>query len=225
MKHGKKYRKSFKSLDVGRAYSVREGVSLVKTMSFAGFDESLDLSVKLNIKKNQSIRDTFVLPHRFAVEKRVLVFAKDEKAKEAEEAGAAIVGAEDLVEKIKGGWLEFDVCVATPDMMRNVGTLGPILGRRGMMPNPKTRTVTMDIKGAVGELKQGRIEFRADKGGVVHLSVGKVTMESSKIEDNIETFISELSRKRPADVKGDFIKSINLSSTMGPGLKLRNQEG
>jgi len=225
MKHGKKYRKSFKSLDVGRAYSVREGVSLVKTMSFAGFDESLDLSVKLNIKKNQSIRDTFVLPHRFAVEKRVLVFAKDEKAKEAEEAGAAIVGAEDLVEKIKGGWLEFDVCVATPDMMRNVGTLGPILGRRGMMPNPKTRTVTMDIKGAVGELKQGRVEFRADKGGVVHLSVGKVTMESSKIEDNIETFISELSRKRPADVKGDFIKSINLSSTMGPGLKLRNQEG
>jgi len=225
MKHGKKYRKSSKSLDVGRAYSVREGVSLVKTMSFAGFDESLDLSVKLNIKKNQSIRDTFVLPHRFAVEKRVLVFAKDEKAKEAEEAGAAIVGAEDLVEKIKGGWLEFDVCVATPDMMRNVGTLGPILGRRGMMPNPKTRTVTMDIKGAVGELKQGRVEFRADKGGVVHLSVGKVTMESSKIEDNIETFISELSRKRPADVKGDFIKSINLSSTMGPGLKLRNQEG
>jgi len=225
MKHGKKYRKSFKSLDVGRTYSVREGVSLVKTMSFAGFDESLDLSVKLNIKKNQSIRDTFVLPHRFAVEKRVLVFAKDEKAKEAEEAGAAIVGAEDLVEKIKGGWLEFDVCVATPDMMRNVGTLGPILGRRGMMPNPKTRTVTMDIKGAVGELKQGRVEFRADKGGVVHLSVGKVTMESSKIEDNIETFISELSRKRPADVKGDFIKSINLSSTMGPGLKLRNQEG
>jgi len=224
MKHGKKYRKSIESSDVGKIYGIREGVDLVKSMSFAGFDESLDLSVKLNIKKSHSIRDTFVLPHRFAVEKRVLVFAKDEKAKEAEEAGAAIVGAEDLVEKIKDGWLEFDVCVATPDMMRDVGTLGPILGRRGLMPNPKTRTVTMDIKGTVGELKQGRVEFRADKGGVVHLPVGKVTMESSKIEDNIATFISELSRKRPSDVKGDFIKSINLSSTMGPGLKLRNQE-
>lgn len=225
MKHGKKYRKSSESLNVDRVHGVQEGLDLVKAMSFAKFDETLDLSVKLNIKKNHSIRDTFVLPHRFAVEKRVLVFAKDDKAKEAEEAGASVVGAEDLVEKIKGGWLDFDVCVATPDMMRDVGTLGPILGRRGLMPNPKTRTVTMDIKGTVGELKQGRVEFRADKGGVVHLPVGKVSMESSKVRENIETFISELSKKRPADVKGGFIKSISLSSTMGPGLELRNQEG
>jgi len=225
VKHGKKYRKSSESLNVDRVHGVQEGLDLVKAMSFAKFDETLDLSVKLNIKKNHSIRDTFVLPHRFAVEKRVLVFAKDDKAKEAEEAGASVVGAEDLVEKIKGGWLDFDVCVATPDMMRDVGTLGPILGRRGLMPNPKTRTVTMDIKGTVGELKQGRVEFRADKGGVVHLPVGKVSMESSKVRENIETFISELSKKRPADVKGGFIKSISLSSTMGPGLELRNQEG
>ncbi|KGM43074.1 LSU ribosomal protein L1p (L10Ae) [Olavius algarvensis spirochete endosymbiont] len=224
MKHGKQYRKSFEKLDISKVYGIQEGVDIAKAMAFAKFDETLDVSVKLNVKKSHSVRETFVLPHRFAVEKRVLVFAKDEKAKEAEEAGASVVGAEDLVEKIKGGWLEFDVCVATPDMMRGVGTLGPILGRRGLMPNPKTRTVTMDIKETVGELKQGRIEFRADKGGVVHLPVGKVSMESSKVRDNIEAFISELSRKRPADVKGNFIKSINLSSTMGPGLKLKNKE-
>lgn len=225
MKHGKKYRKSLVSLDEGKTYDIQEGVNLAREMSFAKFDESLDISVKLNIKKSHSVRDTFVLPHQFAVEKRILVFARDEKAREAEEAGASLVGAEDLVKKIKDGWLDFDICVATPDMMRDVGTLGPILGRRGLMPNPKTRTVTMDIKGAVGELKQGRVEFRADKGGVVHLAVGKVSMEGSRVKDNIETFIRELTKKRPADVKGNFIKSISLSSTMGPGLKLRSQEG
>jgi len=225
MKHGKKYRKSFEKLDVGKAYGIQEGVELLKAIAIAKFDETMDLAVKLNVKKNSSIRDTFVLPYRFALEKRVLVFARDEKAKEAEEAGANVVGAEELVERIKGGWLEFDVCVATPDMMREVGTLGPILGRRGLMPNPKTRTVTMDIKGTVAELRQGRVEFRADKGGVVHLSIGKVSMESSKVKDNIETFLNELSKKRPADVKGDFIKSISLSSTMGPGLKLTKSGG
>jgi len=225
VKHGKKYRKSLANLDGEKAYDIQEGVNLAKAMSFAKFDESLDISVKLNIKKSHSVRDTFVLPHQFAAEKRILVFARDEKAREAEEAGASLVGAEDLVKKIKDGWLDFDICVATPDMMRDVGTLGPILGRRGLMPNPKTRTVTMDIKGAVGELKKGRVEFRADKGGVVHLAVGKVSMESLRVKDNIETFIGELSKKRPADVKGNFIKSISLSSTMGPGLKLRNQEG
>lgn len=224
MKHGKKYSKSLADLDESKIYDIQEGVNLARAMSFAKFDESLDLSVKLNIKKSHSIRDTFVLPHRFAVERRVLVFARDDKAREAEEAGASVVGSEELVEKIKGGWLEFDVCVATPDMMRNVGTLGPILGRRGLMPNPKTRTVTMDIKGTVCELKQGRVEFRADKGGVVHLSVGKVSMESSRVKDNIEAFIRELSKKRPADVRGNFVKSISLSSTMGPSLKLPNQE-
>jgi len=224
VKHGKKYSKSLADLDESKIYDIQEGVNLARAMSFAKFDESLDLSVKLNIKKSHSIRDTFVLPHRFAVERRVLVFARDDKAREAEEAGASVVGSEELVEKIKGGWLEFDVCVATPDMMRNVGTLGPILGRRGLMPNPKTRTVTMDIKGTVCELKQGRVEFRADKGGVVHLSVGKVSMESSRVKDNIEAFIRELSKKRPADVRGNFVKSISLSSTMGPSLKLPNQE-
>ena len=224
MKHGKKYREALEKVDAAKMYGIQEGVDLVKSLSFAKFDETVEVSVNLNIKKSQSVRDTFVLPHQFAAEKKVLVFAKGDKAKEAEDAGATFVGAEDLVEKIKGGWLEFDICVATPDMMREVGKLGPILGRRGLMPNPKTRTVTMDVKGAVAELKQGRIEFRADKGGVVHLSVGKVSMESNHVKANIETFFNELSRKRPSDVKGEFIRSASLSSTMGPGLKLLVQE-
>lgn len=224
MKHGKKYREAFEKVDVNKIYGIQEGVDLVKAMSFVKFDETVEVSVNLNIKKSHSIRDTFVLPHQFAAEKRVLVFAKGEKAKEAEEAGAAFVGAEDLVEKIKDGWLDFDICVATPDMMREVGKLGPVLGRRGLMPNPKTRTVTMDVKGAVEELKLGRIEFRADKTGVVHLAVGKVSMESDHVKANIDTFLGELSKKRPSDVKGDFIKSASLSSTMGPGLKLQIQE-
>ncbi len=223
MKHGKKYRQAREKLDAEKLYDIQEGLELIKAMSFAKFDETVEVSVNLNIKKSHSIRDTFVLPHQFAGEKKVLVFAKGDKAKEAEEAGAAYVGAEDLVEKIKGGWLDFDICVATPDMMREVGKLGPVLGRRGLMPNPKTRTVTMDVKGAVEELKQGRIEFRADKGGVVHLAVGKVSMDAALVKANIETFMGELSRKRPADVKGDFIKSASLSSTMGPGLKLQVQ--
>lgn len=221
MKRGKKYRESQKKVDAGRVYDIDEGVGLLKATAFAKFDETVEVSVCLNVKKNHSIRDTFVLPHQFAGEKRVLVFAKGEKAGEAEEAGAAFVGAEDLVEKIKGGWLDFDICVATPDMMREVGKLGPVLGRRGLMPNPKTRTVTMDVKGAVAELKQGRIEFRADKSGVVHLAVGKVSMDDSHLKANIETFMDELSRKRPSDVKGDFIKSAALASTMGPGIKLK----
>ncbi|PIE05132.1 MAG: 50S ribosomal protein L1 [Spirochaetales bacterium] len=223
MKHGKKYRQALEKVDIEKVYGVQEGVELIKSLAFAKFDETVEVSVNLNIKKSHSIRDTFVLPHQFAGEKKVLVFAKGEKAQEAEEAGAAYVGAEDLVEKIKGGWLDFDICVATPDMMREVGKLGPVLGRRGLMPNPKTRTVTMDVKGAVAELKQGRIEFRADKGGVVHLAVGKVSMDSAHVRENIETFIEELSRKRPSDIKGDFIKSASLSSTMGPGLKLQVQ--
>jgi len=221
MKHGAKYREALKKVDLAKQYDVQEGADLIKSIAFAKFDESVELAVQLNVKKSHSIRDTFVLPHQFAAEKKVLVFAKGEKAQEAEEAGATFVGGEELVEKVKGGWMEFDVCVATPDMMREVGKLGPVLGRRGLMPNPKTRTVTMDVKGAVAELKQGRIEFRADKSGVVHLSVGKVSMNPEHVKANVETLINELIRKRPSDIKGDFIKSASLSSTMGPGLKLQ----
>ncbi|RLW69006.1 MAG: 50S ribosomal protein L1 [spirochete symbiont of Stewartia floridana] len=221
MKRGKKYLEALKKIDAEKSYGIEEAVSLVKGLAFAKFDETVEVSARLNIKKSHSVRDILVLPYQFAAEKRVLVFAKGEKAKEAEDAGAAYVGGEDYVEKIKGGWLDFDVCVATPDMMRDVGKLGPILGRRGMMPNPKTRTVTMDVKGAVAELKQGRIEFRADKGGVVHLAIGKVSMDASHLKTNIHAFLDELGKKRPSDVKGDFIRSLNLASTMGPGLKLQ----
>jgi large subunit ribosomal protein L1 len=161
-----------------------------------------------------------VLPHQFAEEKKVLVFAKGEKAEEAKEAGAAYVGDVDLVEKIRGGWLDFDVAVATPDMMKDVGRLGPILGRRGLMPNPKTRTVTFDIKEALAELKQGRIEFRSDKTGVVHLAIGKVSMEPDQVVENLRLVVREIIRKRPSDAKGEFVKSVVISPTMGPGVKV-----
>lgn len=224
MGRGKKYREAQSRVEPGKSYAVDEALQLMKEISYAKFDETVEISVNVNMKKSQSVRDTVVLPHQFAGEKRVLVFAKGDKAKEAEEAGATYVGAEELVEKIKGGWLDFDICVATPDMMREVGKLGPILGRRGLMPNPKTRTVTMDVKDAIAELKQGRTEFRADKAGVIHLAVGKVSMESGHIRENIDVFMDDLKKKRPSDVKGDFIKSASLTTTMGPGVKLQVQE-
>lgn len=220
MAKGKNYIAAAAKVEVGKVYETAEALGIVKDAAFAKFDETVEVSVKLNIKKNHSIRDTVSLPNQFTAEKKILVFAKGDKAKEALEAGAAYVGDDDLVAKIKDGWLDFDICVATPDMMREVGKLGPVLGRRGLMPNPKTRTVTMDIKGALEELKQGRVEYRADKTGVVHLAVGKVSMDASSIAQNYDVFISDLKKKRPSDVKGDFIKSIALSSTMGPGVKV-----
>ncbi len=224
MKHGRKYREALKKVDIAKNYGLDEGIKLVKSMASANFDETIEVAVNLRLKKSQSVRDTFVLPNQFARGKRILVFARGEKAREAEEAGAAFVGADDLVAKIKDGWMEFDVCVATPDMMKEVGKLGPILGRRGMMPNPKTRTVTMDIEGAVAELNQGRIEYRADKGGVVHLAVGKVSMDAALLRENVHALLVELNKKRLPDIKGDFIKSASLTSTMSPGIKIQVQE-
>jgi large subunit ribosomal protein L1 len=218
MRRGKKYLESLKKYDVSASYNLGEALNLVKTMAFAKFDETVDLSVKVNLKKSQSVRDTVVLPHQFRGEKKILVFCKAEKEKEAQDAGAAWVGAEDLIEKVKGGWLDFDVAVATPDMMKDVGKLGMVLGRRGLMPNPKTGTVTFDIKGALAELKKGRVEFRADKTGVVHLAVGKVSMEPEKIAENVRTAVTEIRRKRPVDAKGEFIQTVSVASTMGPGV-------
>lgn len=220
MGKGKNYIAAAAKVDSAKVYEANEAVALVKEAAFAKFDETVEVSVKLNIKKSHSIRDTVSLPNQFTAEKKILVFAKGDKAKEAQEAGAAYVGDDDLVAKIKDGWLDFDICVATPDMMREVGKLGPVLGRRGLMPNPKTRTVTMDIKGALAELKQGRVEYRADKTGVVHLAVGKVSMDGAKIQENLDAFLTELVKKRPNDIKGDFVKTIALSSTMGPGVKM-----
>ena len=174
MKHGKKYREAAKGVDRTKLYSLDEATALVKELAFAKFDETVEIHVKLTLKKSQSVRDTVVLPNQFSAQKKILVFAKGEKAEEAREAGAAYVGDNDLIEKIRGGWMDFDVAVATPDMMKDVGRLGPVLGRRGLMPNPKTQTVTMDIKGALAELSKGRVEFRSDKTSVVHLAIGKV---------------------------------------------------
>ena len=224
MKRSKKYKEAAAKVDSARLYAVPEAIGLVKSSAYAKFDETVEVSVKLNIKKSHSIRDTVSLPNQFTAEKKILVFAKGDKAKEAQEAGAAYVGDEDLVAKIKDGWLDFDICVATPDMMREVGKLGPVLGRRGLMPNPKTRTVTMDVKGAIEELKQGRVEYRADKTGVVHLAVGKVSMGEGQIQENFDAFMGDLSKKRPSDVKGDFVKSVAISSTMGPGVKVEVKE-
>jgi len=226
MRRGKKYRENLKKYDAAASFELNEALGLVKSMSAAKFDETVDLSVKLNLKKSQSVRDTVVLPNQFRGEKRILVFCKPEKEKEAQDAGAAFVGADDLIEKVKGGWTDFDVAVATPDMMKDVGKLGMVLGRKGLMPNPKTGTVTFDLKSALAELKKGRTEFRADKTGVVHLAVGKVSMESEKVAENVRTVVTEIKRKRPIDAKGEFIRTVSVASTMGPGVwvAIRDEE-
>jgi large subunit ribosomal protein L1 len=220
MKHGKNYRDTIKNIDRTKLYTFEEAAALVKDVAFAKFDETVEISIKLTLKKSQSVRDTVVLPNQFSAQKRVLVFAKGEKAEEARQAGAAFVGDDDLIEKIRGGWMDFDVAVATPDMMKDVGRLGPILGRRGLMPNPKTQTVTFDLKGALAELTKGRVEFRSDKTNVIHLAIGKVSMDTDKVSENARAVVKEIIRKKPSDAKADFVVSIALSSTMGPGVRV-----
>jgi large subunit ribosomal protein L1 len=220
MKHGKKYREVVKKVDAAKAYEIDDACSLVREIKTAKFDETVEVHVRLNLKKSQSVRDTVVLPHQFRGEKKVLVFCKPEKEKEAMEAGATYAGSDELIEKIKGGWMEFDIAVATPDMMKDVGKLGMVLGRRGLMPNPKTGTVTFDVKAAIAELKKGRTEFRTDKTGIIHIAVGKVSMEPSMIADNLKTLLGEINRKRPADAKGEFVQSVYLAATMSPSVRV-----
>jgi large subunit ribosomal protein L1 len=224
MKRGKKYAEAVKKFDFKQSYSAEKAVGMVKETAFAKFDETVDVSVNVALKKSQTVRDTLVLPYQFKGEKKILVFAKGDKVEEAKQAGATYVGDDELIEKIKGGWLDFDVAVATPDMMKDVGRLGQILGRRGLMPNPKTQTVTFDIKAAVGELKKGRVEYRSDKTGSVHLAVGKVSMEAKDMAENITAVLQDIERKRPADAKGNFIKSVYVSSTMGPGVRISREQ-
>jgi large subunit ribosomal protein L1 len=218
--HGKNYRAAIGKVSRVEQYPLEKAVELVKDMAYAKFDETVEVAMKLNIKSKHTIRDVMALPHRFGREKTILVFAKGDKAEEARKAGATHVGDDDLIEKIRGGWLDFDVAVATPDMMKDVGKLGKILGQRGLMPNPKTQTVTFNLTEAIDELRKGRVEYRADKGGVVHLAVGKLSMSPQQLTENALAFITEIFRKRPADLKGDYVTSIVLSSTMGPGVKL-----
>ncbi len=224
MKHGKNYRNSIAKYDVAKKYSVSDACKLVKDLHYVKFDETVELHVALHLEKNQTMRDTLVFPNQFKGEKRILVFCKEERVQEALDAGATYAGSTEYLDKVKGGWFDFDVVVATPDMMKDVGRLGMVLGRKGLMPNPKTGTVTNDLKNAVAELKKGRTEFRADKTGVVHIAVGKVSMDADKTAENVNTFLAELNRKKPADAKADFVRSISLSSSMGPGVWIENQE-
>lgn len=220
MKRGKKYRKALEKVRRDTLYSLEEAVRLLKEMAFAKFDESVEMAINLNIQQKHTIRDTVVLPHGTGKQVRVLVFAKADKAKEAIEAGADYVGDEDLIEKIKGGWFDFDVAVATPDMMKSVGKIGQLLGTRGLMPNPKTQTVTNDIKRTVEELKKGRVEFRADKTKIVHLGVGKISMDEKALVENCKALYEGVLSKRPPDLKGEYIRSVWVSTTMSPGIKI-----
>jgi len=223
MKRGKKYLEALKKIDRSRLYEPGEALRLVKELASAKFDETVELAVKLGVDPrhaDQQVRGTVGLPHGTGKTRKVLVFAKGEKVKEAEEAGADVVGGEELAEKIKGGWLDFDVAVATPDMMGVVGKLGKILGPRGLMPNPKSGTVTFDIARTVKELKAGRIEFRVDKTAIVHGPIGKVSFEQEKLEDNFNAFIEALIKAKPPAAKGQYLRSIAVSSTMGPGIKI-----
>ncbi len=225
MKHGKNYRNALTKYDSAKSYDVAKACQLVKDLHYVKFDETVELSVSLKLEKNQTVRDTLVFPHQFTGEKRVLVFCKEDRVKEALDAGATYAGSTEYLDKVKGGWLDFDVAVATPDMMKDVGRLGMVLGRKGLMPNPKTGTVTPNIAAAVAELKKGRTEFRADKTGVVHIPVGKVSMDAKDTAENVTTFLAELDRKKPADAKTDFIRSVSISSSMGPGIWVSFNEG
>ncbi|MFQ5451891.1 MAG: 50S ribosomal protein L1 [Nitrospinaceae bacterium] len=222
-KQGKKYRAAAQKVDRAAKYELKEALKLAKENSTAKFDESVDVAVNLGVdprKADQNIRGSVVLPRGTGKKFRVLVFAKGEKEKEARDAGADYVGAEDLVTKIQGGWLDFDRVVATPDMMGQVGKLGKILGPRGMMPNPKTGTVTFDIKKAIEEIQAGKVDFRVDKGGIIHAPLGKTGFSVEDLSENFEALMSTLVKMKPASSKGHYVKAVTLSTTMGVGIKV-----
>ncbi|MGI6678230.1 MAG: 50S ribosomal protein L1 [Dehalobacterium sp.] len=222
-KHGKKYQDIVKNYDLKALYEPQEALAIVKKAAPAKFDETVEVAVRLNLdprQADQQIRGAVVLPHGTGKSQTVLVFAKGEKAKEAEAAGADFVGAEDMVEKIQGGWFGFDVAVATPDMMGVVGKLGRLLGPKGLMPNPKTGTVTMDVTKAVNDVKAGKIEYRLDKAAIIHAPLGKVSFEDENLFENYRTLIDVILKAKPAVAKGQYVKSVTLSSTMGPGVKV-----
>ena len=225
MKHGKQYRASAAKFDLTKKYTVTEACKMVQDMKFAKFDETVECHLNLKMDKSTSVRDTLVFPNQFKGEKKVLVFCKDDRVKEALDAGAAFAGSDEYIDKVKGGWLDFDIAVATPDMMKDVGRLGMVLGRKGLMPNPKTGTVTPNVGQAVAELKKGRTEYRADKGGVVHIAVGKCSMDADKIIENFNTLLAEVSKKKPVGSSAGFIQSVSVSSSMGPGVWVDFKEG
>ncbi|MDH3492247.1 MAG: 50S ribosomal protein L1 [Acidobacteriota bacterium] len=222
-KAGKKYRAAFEKIEPEKRYALKDAIALLKEIAFAKFDETVELTMWLGVDPRQAdqlVRGTIVLPHGLGKSKRVAVIAQGDKLKEAEEAGADIAGGEELVDKIKGGWLEFDALITTPDMMRLVGQLGRVLGPRGLMPNPKTGTVTMDVAKAVEETKAGKVEYRVDKTGVIHTPIGKVSFEGDKLEANVRSLINAVMKAKPAAAKGRYVKKVNLAATMSPGILL-----
>ena len=222
-KHGKKFRAALEKIEPNRKYNLDEGLAKVKEIAFAKFDETIELTMWLGVdprKADQLVRGTVVLPHGLGKSKRVLVIAQGDKIREAEEAGADFVGGEDMVDRIKGGWLDFDAVIATPDMMRLVGGLGKVLGPRGLMPNPKTGTVTPDVTTAVRETKAGKVEYRVDKTGVIHVGIGKVSFEPQLLRENAETLLNAVVRAKPSTAKGKYVKKVNLAATMSPGVLL-----
>ncbi|MCD8249887.1 MAG: 50S ribosomal protein L1 [Lachnospiraceae bacterium] len=223
MKHGKKYAEAVKSYDKQNLYDKDEAIAIVKKLSTAKFDETIEAHIRTGCDgrhADQQIRGAVVLPHGTGKQVRVLVFAKSAKAEEAEAAGAEFVGAEELVQKIQGGWFDFDVVVATPDMMGVVGRLGRLLGPKGLMPNPKAGTVTMDVAKAVKEIKAGKIEYRLDKTNIIHVPVGKASFTEEQLSENFQTLIDAINKACPSAVKGQFLKSVVIAPTMGPGVKI-----
>jgi large subunit ribosomal protein L1 len=221
-KQGKKYRAALEKIE-DRKYTLEEGLAKVREVAFAKFDETIELTMWLGVdprKADQLVRGTIVLPHGIGRTKRVLVIAQGDKIREAEEAGADIVGGEEMVARIKDGFLDFDAVVATPDMMRSVGQLGKVLGPRGLMPNPKTGTVTFDVKTAVQETKAGKVEYRVDKTGVIHVGIGKISFEQEKLRENAQVLLDAVVRAKPSTAKGRYVKKVNLAATMSPGVLL-----
>ena len=227
MKHGKKYNSVYQKVEKTKEYGAVEAIEFLKSNSFTKFDETVEIAVVLGVdprKSDQAVRGAAVLPHGLGKTIRVLAFAQGEKDAEAKEAGADYVGGEDLAEKIKGGWLDFDAVVATPDMMKVVGKLGKILGTRGLMPNPKVGTVTMDLSKAIREMKKGKVEFRVEKAGILHAPLGKLSFEPNKIVENAKAFMDAVAKAKPAAAKGQYIKKVSFSSTMGQGLKINQND-
>jgi large subunit ribosomal protein L1 len=226
MAKGKRYQEALKKIEPGRLYDVAEACALVKETASARFDETVELAVRLGVDPrhaDQMVRGAVSLPHGTGKTVRVVAFAKGEKAREAEEAGADVVGDEELVARIQGGWLEFDVAVATPDMMGAVGRLGKILGPRGLMPNPKSGTVTMEIGAAIRDIKAGKIEFRTEKAGIVHVPVGRASFAPEALADNVHAVLDALLRAKPSAAKGTYVRSVTLATTMGPGIPISSR--
>ena len=227
IKHGKKYRKAKEQVQPGQVIPSKEALTKVKALSYVKFDESVDAHVNLGIdalKGDQGVRGSLVLPHSKGAAVRVLVFAKADYADQAKKAGADFIGADDLIEKISGGWMDFDYAVATPDLMAAVGKVAKILGPRGLLPNKKLGTVTFDIAAVVSDLKKGRVFFKNDKSGIVHFSIGKVSFSLEKLQDNLGAFMKALSSAKPASSKGKFLKKLTLASTMGVGIQVNPDE-